>query len=67
MFDAGLATVQDVLSTANELAGMLNLDVARFDVSEQIAEMVGYADGVTHRSLLRQRVGRSVRELGANN
>ncbi|MDL9997159.1 helix-turn-helix domain-containing protein [Variovorax sp. J22P240] len=34
---------------------------------EQIAELVGYADGVTLRSLLRQRIGRSVRELRANN
>ncbi|MDM0105818.1 helix-turn-helix domain-containing protein [Variovorax sp. J22R24] len=33
VFDTGLATVQDVFSTANELAGMLDLDVARFDVS----------------------------------
>ena len=34
---------------------------------EQIADLVGYADGVTLRSLLRQRIGRSVRELRANN
>ncbi|MGJ7506872.1 GlxA family transcriptional regulator [Variovorax sp. GT1P44] len=33
---------------------------------EQIAELVGYADGVTLRSLLRQRIGRSVRELRAS-
>jgi transcriptional regulator GlxA family with amidase domain len=30
---------------------------------EQIAAMVGYADGVTLRSLLRRRLGRGVREL----
>lgn len=34
---------------------------------EQIAELVGYADGVTLRSLLRRRVGRSVRELRSSN
>ncbi|MCY1552002.1 Helix-turn-helix domain protein [compost metagenome] len=30
---------------------------------EQIAGMVGYADGVTLRTLLRQRLGRGVREV----
>ena len=30
---------------------------------ERIAEMVGYADGVTLRTLLRRRLGRGVREL----
>jgi transcriptional regulator GlxA family with amidase domain len=33
VFDTGLATVLDVFATANELAAMLRLDVARFDVS----------------------------------
>ena len=32
---------------------------------ERIAEMVGYADGVTLRTLLRRRLGRGVRELRA--
>ncbi|MBO9649823.1 MAG: helix-turn-helix domain-containing protein [Variovorax sp.] len=32
VFDTGLATTLDVFTTANELAGMLELDVARFDV-----------------------------------
>lgn len=32
VFDTGLATMLDVFTTANELAGMLKLDVARFDV-----------------------------------
>jgi transcriptional regulator GlxA family with amidase domain len=30
---------------------------------ERIAAMVGYADGVTLRTLLRRRLGRGVREL----
>jgi transcriptional regulator GlxA family with amidase domain len=30
---------------------------------ERIAQMVGYADGVTLRTLLRRRLGRGVREL----
>ena len=30
---------------------------------EQIAGLVGYADGVTLRALLRQRLGRGVREV----
>ena len=33
---------------------------------DQIAAQVGYADGVTLRSLLRRRIGRGVRELRAN-
>ena len=33
---------------------------------ERIAAMVGYADGVTLRTLLRRRLGRGVRELRAN-
>ena len=33
VFDTGLSTVLDVLTTANELAGMLQLDVARFEVT----------------------------------
>ena len=33
VFDTGLATVQDVFTTANELAAMLGLDVARFEVA----------------------------------
>jgi transcriptional regulator GlxA family with amidase domain len=33
VFDTGLATVQDVFTTANELADMLGLRVARFEVS----------------------------------
>jgi transcriptional regulator GlxA family with amidase domain len=33
---------------------------------ERIATMVGYADGVTLRTLLRRRLGRGVRELRAN-
>ena len=33
---------------------------------ERIAAMVGYADGVTLRALLRRRLGRGVRELRAN-
>ena len=33
---------------------------------EQIATLVGYADGVTLRTLLRQRLGRGVREVRAN-
>lgn len=32
---------------------------------ERIAGMVGYADGVTLRTLLRRRLGRGVRELRA--
>jgi len=32
VFDTGLATVQDVFTTANELAGMLGLDVTPFEV-----------------------------------
>jgi transcriptional regulator GlxA family with amidase domain len=32
---------------------------------DQIAAQVGYADGVTLRSLLRRRIGRGVRELRA--
>ena len=32
---------------------------------ERIAAMVGYADGVTLRTLLRRRLGRGVRELRA--
>ena len=32
---------------------------------ERIASMVGYADGVTLRTLLRRRLGRGVRELRA--
>jgi transcriptional regulator GlxA family with amidase domain len=32
---------------------------------ERIASMVGYADGVTLRTLLRRRLGRRVRELRA--
>src|ERR1700740_2261706 len=32
-FDTGLATVLDVFTTANELAGMLGIGEARFDVS----------------------------------
>ncbi|WP_213957688.1 helix-turn-helix domain-containing protein [Variovorax sp. dw_954] len=33
VFDTGLATVLDVFTTANELAGMLQLDVARFELT----------------------------------
>ena len=33
---------------------------------ERTAAMVGYADGVTLRTLLRRRLGRGVRELRAN-
>ncbi len=33
VFDTGLATVLDVFTTANELAGMLGINDARFDVS----------------------------------
>jgi transcriptional regulator GlxA family with amidase domain len=33
VFDTGLATVQDVFTTANELSAMLGLDVARFEVN----------------------------------
>ena len=33
VFDTGLATVQDVFTTANELADMVKLDCARFDVT----------------------------------
>lgn len=33
VFDSGLATVLDVFTTANELAAMLQLDVAPFDVT----------------------------------
>lgn len=32
VFDTGLATVQDVFSTANELAGMLGIDIAPFEL-----------------------------------
>jgi transcriptional regulator GlxA family with amidase domain len=32
VFDTGLATVQDVFSTANELAGMLGVDIPFFEV-----------------------------------
>src|SRR5262249_16334162 len=40
------------------------LETSEISVDE-IAEMVGYADGVTLRSLLRKRLGRGVRELRA--
>ena len=33
---------------------------------DQIAAQVGYADGTTLRTLLRRRIGRSVRELRAS-
>jgi transcriptional regulator GlxA family with amidase domain len=33
---------------------------------DEIASMVGYADGVTLRTLLRRRLGRGVRELRQN-
>jgi hypothetical protein len=34
-------------------------------VSREIAEQVGYADGVTLRTLLRKRLGKGIRELRA--
>lgn len=37
------------------------------DSVDQIATQIGYADGVTLRSLLRRRLGRGVRELRARN
>jgi transcriptional regulator GlxA family with amidase domain len=34
---------------------------------DQIAAQVGYADGVTLRTLIRRKIGRGVRELRAHN
>jgi transcriptional regulator GlxA family with amidase domain len=36
------------------------------DSVDRIAEQVGYADGVTLRTLLRRRIGKAVRELRAS-
>jgi transcriptional regulator GlxA family with amidase domain len=36
------------------------------DSVDRIAEQVGYADGVTLRTLLRRRLGKGVRELRAS-
>lgn len=46
-FDTGLATVQDTFATANELAGMLSLDVPRFDVRVTgVRRRVGTSQGL---------------------
>jgi hypothetical protein len=60
----GLATVQDVPQHGQRTAGMLNSTWP--DRRLRSKSLKCYADGVTHRSPLRQRVGRSVRELGPN-
>jgi len=47
VFDTGLATTLDVFTTANELAGMLALDVARFEVcTTSVRKKVNTAQGL---------------------
>ena len=45
-------------------AGRIEADFGQ--MLDRIAEMVGYADGVTLRTLLRRKLGRGVRELRAD-